>query len=500
MTRVPRRLALLAAATLTATACTSGNAAPASADLLRYAAVGSAATASNDPHGGLGNESDALRFALLYDVLTVAGPDGTTVPRLATTWEPDASQTRWKITLRADATFSDGRTVNAADALYSLRRMQAKTAENYGRMAMFDLDASRTLDASTLELRTRTAFAAVPEALQSATFVVPEGTTDFGTPAPGSGPYRMTGGDAANAVLERNDGWWGTNPPTKRIEIRALADPQARADAVRSGQADVAGSVSPAAAAQAERAGIQVVRRPAVTTYPVVMRLDRAPFDKPQVREAVKLATDRQQLTDTVFGAYGKVGNDLLTPADPSSPQLPQRVRDLDRARALMAEAGYQDGVEVALHTTTAYPGMDSAATLLAQQLAPIGLKVTVKVDPPESFWTKTYAHADFYVSYLGGIGFLDVSRIALRTASPTNETAWNRPDWERDLDAALADPDTARRTHAFGVLQTKLRTEGGYLVWGVGDGLDLSRPGIGGLPTGPGFARLFIDQVRITA
>lgn len=500
MTRLPRRLVLLAVAALTTTACATGSTAPATAELVRYAAVGSAATASNDPHGGLGNESDALRFALLYDVLTVAGPDGATAPRLATAWEPDATLTRWKITLRSDATFADGRKVRAADALFSLRRMQSKAAENYGRMAMFDLDASSAIDESTVELRTRTPFAAVPEALQSATFVVPEGTTDFSTTPSGSGPYRMTGGDPANAALERNDTWWGPKPPTKRIEIRAMADPQARADAVRSGQADVAGSVSPTAAAQGESAGVQVVRRPAVTTYPVVMRLDQAPFDKPEVREAVKLATDRKQLTDTVFGAYGKVGNDLLTPGDPTSPRLAERNRDLDRARALMAQAGYAGGTSVTLHTTTAYPGMDSTATLLSAQLAEIGLKVAVQVDPPESFWTKTYAQAGFYVSYLGGIGFLDVSRIALRAASPTNETAWKNPSWERDLDAALAEPDAAKRAGALGALQATLRDEGGYLVWGVGDGLDLARAGVSGLPTGPGFARLFIDQVRITA
>jgi peptide/nickel transport system substrate-binding protein len=269
---------------------------------------------------------------------------------------------------------------------------------------------------------------------------------------------------------------------------------------VRSGQADVAGSVSPTAAAQASKAGTQVIRRTAVTAYPVVMRLDKAPFDNPRVREAVKLATDRRQLVDSVFGQYGQLGNDLITPADPSSPQLPQPARDLDRAKALMAEAGYGGGTAVTLHTTTAYPGMDATATLLAAQLEPIGLKVSVTVDPPESFWTQTYAQADFYVSYLGGIGFLDVSRIALRAASPTNETAWRNPGWEQALDAALAEADEGRRNQALGVLQQRLRDEGGYLVWGTGDGLDLVRPGVSGLPTGPGFARLFIDQVRATS
>ncbi|MEV5539915.1 ABC transporter substrate-binding protein [Saccharopolyspora shandongensis] len=488
------------ATALVAAGCAANSAPGTSTDTLRYAAVGAPAAASNDPHGGLGNESDAMRFALLYDVLTVPGADGNTQPRLATSWTPDTTQTRWTLALRPDASFTDGRPVRAADVLFSLRRMQDKAAENYGRMAMFDLAASTAVDDHTLNLVTRKPFAEVGRALESATFVVPEGSTDFSNPVAGSGPFRMVGGDAASAVLERNDRWWGPRPPLRRIEVRAMTDPQARADAVAAGQADVAGSVNPATARQSEQDGLQVVHRPAVTVYPVVMRLDRAPFDDPRVREAIKLAVDRKQLVDTVFLGQGTVGNDLLTPADPTAPRSPQRQRDLDRARRLLAEAGHAGGLDLTLRTTTAYPGMDTAATLLADQLKAAGIRVRVQVEPQDTYWTQVYSQADFYVSYLGGIPFLDVARVALLSTSPTNETAWQRPDWDRSFDAALATPDEAGRGAQLGRLQQQVRDEGGYVVWGAGDGLDLARPQVTGLPTGPGFQRLFIDQVRINA
>lgn len=62
---------------------------PVDGGTLRYAVAGSPATAGNDPHGGLGNESDLLRFALTYDVLTIPGRDGEPKPRLATSWKPN---------------------------------------------------------------------------------------------------------------------------------------------------------------------------------------------------------------------------------------------------------------------------------------------------------------------------------------------------------------------------------------------------------------------------
>ncbi|REE95071.1 ABC transporter substrate-binding protein [Thermomonospora umbrina] len=494
--------ALAAALTLVVAGCGSGDDGDAASagQTLRYVAVGAPATAINDPHGGIGNQSDLTRFALLYDVLTKPRPDGTTEPRLATSFEPDESLTTWTVKLRSGVTFTDGKPVRAADVLFSLRRIQQKAAENFGRLQMFDFAESRTVDDQTLELVVTKPYAEVPRALESITFVVPEGTTAFDKPVVGSGPYTMAGGTAQHAILERNDRWWGTRPPTRRIEIRAVLDPQARAQAVISGQADVASSVNPATVRQvANDRRVKVVHRPAVTMYPFVMRLDRKPFDDPRVREAIKLATDRQELLDKVFLGYGKVGNDLLTPADPSSPTgLPQRARDLTRAKVLLEQAGHGDGLSLTLATTTSYPGMDTAATLFARQLARVGITVKVTNEPPDTYWTKVFAKRDFYTGFFGGIPFSDVARVSLLGDAPTNETAWKRPAWDAAFHKAMGVKDDAERRRAFGDLQRELRDEGGYVVWGVGDGLDLASTRVNGLPDGPGFGSVFIERVRL--
>lgn len=470
-------------------------------DTVRYAVPGSPAAATNDPHGLLPGESDLVRMALTYDVLTLPGPDGTTVPRLATAWEPDDTLTRWQITIRDDATFSDGQPVRAADALFSLRRMEEKSAENFGRMSMFNLAASSVVDDTTLELVTNQPYAAVGQALEAFTFVVPEGSTDFaGDAVLGSGPFVPTSSDAQTTVFEHNDDWWGPAPPSRRIEIRALADPQTRAEALLSGQVDLASSVPAAAVQQAEgNDEIQVVRRPGATLYPLVMRMDTEPFDDERVRDAVRLALNRQHLLDTTFLGYGELGNDLITPKDPSSPPgLPQRTRDVDQARSLLAQAGYPDGFEVTLQSTTAYPGMDTAATLIAQHLDDIGIQVDVELSAPDTYFIDVYAQEPFYVSYLGGIPFLDVVRVALTSGSPTNETAWDDPGWTAALDEALANPDESSRRDQLGALQTQLRDEGGYAVWALGDRLDLAAAGLNGLPEGIGAAPAFIDQVQL--
>ncbi|GAB3273454.1 ABC transporter substrate-binding protein [Kineosporia babensis] len=470
------------------------------AETVRYAAPGSPTVATDDPHGLLPGESDIVRMALTYDPLTVPGPDGEAQPRLATSWTPDEKLTTWTIELRDDAVFSDGEPVRAADALFSLRRMEEKAAENFARLRMFDLKKSSAVDENTLELVTTEPYAEVGIALAGATFVVPEGSTDFTgeTPVAGSGPFVPAGGDAQTALFDRNDDWWGPQPPSQHIEVRAIPDPQARADALLAGEVDWAGAVPATAAQTLDKETAALAEIPGSTMYPLTMRTDTKPFDDPLVREAVRLALDRQQLLDTVFLGYGDLGNDLITPADVSSPDLPQREQDLAKAKELMAQAGLADGVDITLYSTTAYAGMDTAATLISEQLAEIGIRAKVELSPPDSYFVDVYGQKPFYLSYLGGIGFLDVVRVALTPGSPSNETAWEDKKWSADLATALAEPDEATRREQLGELQTRLRDEGGYAVWAVSDRLDLTAPGLSGLPQGIGFATAFVDQVKL--
>ena len=488
---------------LAATACGGGEGDQASADsgTLRYAAVGAPAATTHDPHGRVGNESDYLRFAMLYDVLTVTDENGDVRPRLALSWEPvDEDLDRWTVDLRDDAVFSDGEPVTADDVLFSLERIQGKGAENNGRLSMFDLESSSVLDEHTLELVTHRPYAEVGIALASLTFVVPEGSDDIIEPVVGSGPFRLDEHDDTTAVLSRHEGWWGRAPGYDTLRISAVPDPGARADAVASGQADIAGNVSPTSARRYEDDdSVEVVARPGGVNYPLVMDLDSEPFDEPAVREAVKLALDREQLVETVFLGYGEPGADLLNPQEPFAPRAEPVERDLDRARALLEEAGYEDGVELTLHTTNSYPGMEEAATLAAEQLAEVDIDVRIEVGPPDTYWAEVWNVEPFYLNSLGGSGFVDFARMALIADGPINETGWDEPDWDADFDEALATADDDERHALFADLQQRVADSGGYVVWGTGDGIDLAASGVSGLPTGPGFHRLFIDQVEVT-
>ncbi|WP_202919265.1 ABC transporter substrate-binding protein [Saccharothrix deserti] len=495
MLEMSRRTAVGAALLLALGGCATGGATqpggapgtPVDGGTLRYGAVAaSGGTAVTDPHGSLFNESDWVRMGALYDVLTVPGDNGAVLPRLASSWTSEENATRWRFELRTDAVFSDGKPVRAADVLHSLRRIAAKAAQNGGRLGTVDIDKSTADGDHAVVLRTTQPDADLPRTLAGVTFVVPDGVESFENPV-GSGPFTLSTMDGQTAVLARNDKWWGKRPHLDQLEIRGFADPQALAAAVTSGEVDVAANVSPAAAKTAERTGNLVVsRRPGATTYPMLMRLDKAPFDRPEVRRAVKLAVDRQALVDGVLLGYGTTGGDV-----PGGPDVPPPARDITEARRVLSSVG-----SVVLHTTTAYPGMVSAATLLATQLGEAGMKVEVRQHPPETYWTQVYTVEPLAMGYYTDVPFPVWVRQTALSTSAFNETGWKNADFDAEFAAAMAVVDQGQREAQLKELRERMAADGGWLVWGFGDGLDVSSPAVQGLPTSTGFARIFLDGV----
>ncbi|MFD8493751.1 ABC transporter substrate-binding protein [Amycolatopsis sp. NPDC059657] len=433
----------------------------------------------------------------LYDVLVVPGENGAVLPRLATSWSSSDTATRWRFELRTDAVFTNGRPVRAADVLYSLRRIAAKSAANGMRLGTVDVSKSTADGEHAVVLATSQPDAELPRTLAGATFVVPEGAETFERPV-GSGPFRLSKVDSQGVALVRNDRWWGPRPHLDGLEIRGFADPQALSAAVVSGAIDVAANVSPAAAKAAERTGrLTVGSRPAAMGYPLLMRLDKAPFDRPEVRQAVKLAVDRQKLVDTVLLGYGRVGNDAPSPADPSYPaELKPPIQDLPRARALLAAAGYPDGLPVVLNTTTAYPGMVSAATLLADQLSGAGITAEVRQHPPETYWTRVYTVEPLCLGYATDLPFAVWMRQTALSVSSYNETGWKDAASDREFARAMAIENAGERTAVLRGLQERMAGGGGWLVWGSGARLDVANEAVRGLPEGSGLARIFLDSV----
>ncbi|MCG0069355.1 ABC transporter substrate-binding protein [Streptomyces tricolor] len=477
---------------------TGGSGKPRKGGTLRVGALGRAGAVTRDPHGTQANESDYLILSLIYDTLTVPGRTPNTAPRLAARWTPSADLKTWRFTLAKGATFHDGSPVTAKDVVFSLRRLRA-TPAGASRLPGIQARNITAEGTGTVVLVSDYANAELPQLTRLTTFVVPDGTADKDmAEAPGTGPFTLDWFRGGNARLVRNDRWYGGEVHLDAIEVKIFESPQAMASALLAGQIDLASNVGAVAARTAKgRGDIQTVRRPNDMAMPLVLRTADGPFADPKVREALRLAVDREAMVKQVLSGYGSVANDVLGTGDPAyAKDLPQRTRDLARARKLLKEAGFDTSKTYELRTTEDISGLAESATLFASQVREAGVKIKVVKQESAVFWDKTWLKADLYTTYWG----TNDSVVFFASKTMVSDSAQNEAGFrDRAFDAAyrkaIGTADATERARLLKELQRIEYERSGYLLWGMADGIDLAGSAVRGLPTLPGYGRVQLEQ-----
>ncbi|MGV9680157.1 ABC transporter substrate-binding protein [Nocardia sp. NPDC003482] len=496
MTTVTRRQILSAGigfgAALALAACGRGSG---DTGTLRVGALGKISALQQDPHANLSNDSDFLIAALVYDALTVPGANPTVQPRLASSWSADPEQRRWTFTIAEHATFHDGTKVTADDVVWSLRRLREQGGESKVPVARPEDIAADGPDRVVLTAAAPNS--QIPLLVRLMTFTVKQGTTDF-TRAVGSGPFRLESYRQGNARLVRHDGWHGPRPRLDAIEVTMFDSVDALANAALGGQIDLASNVGAIAGRTAAgRGDLQVIRRPDDTAVAIAMRTADGPFADPRVRTALRLAADREALVTQAFSGFGRVADDVLGTGDPQyARDLPRRARDLDRARALLAEARFDTGASYPLVTKEEAPGEAESAKLFAAQARDIGVKLDVVVQDSGTFYDRTWLHAPLYtVNWGTNDSVLFFAAKLMSSSSNRNETAFADPEFDAATAAALAASDPAAYAAACRTVQRIQYERGGYLVWGMADGIDIASSRVRDLPTLGGFGRVQLER-----
>ncbi|WP_434742668.1 ABC transporter substrate-binding protein [Micromonospora sp. SH-82] len=451
---------------------------------LRAVFAGGGANETLDPHlANLFNE--ASRAKAVFDKLADYGSDVSIVPRLASTWEPNTDLTRWRVTLR-EATFHDGRPVRAADVLHSYARITDPKRAFRARasLALLDLRASRAVDDRRIEFALTRPYAEFPNLLAGfGAYVVPEGTDTFDRPV-GSGPFRFESFQPGRSLLlKRYEDHWDGAPYLDELEYLIGNEESARINALLGGQVEYAHDITPTSArTYAGDDRVDVVAMPNSTMQGFTMKVDRPPFDDRDLREAMFLLTDRQQLVDTVLSGAGQVGNDLYGKGyQHYADDIAQRTPDLDRARFLIRRAG-AEGLRVALDTAAVASGFVEAASTFAEQARQVGLTVVPTTGNKDTYWRDILTNGSL-ASYRSGAMPIE-THISQRllTNSTTNATRWTRPDFDALYVRAVSSTDEGARRQAYGDMQRMLHAEGGFLIWGFADFLVATAPRVGGV------------------
>ncbi len=463
--------------------CGGNNPAPAASRKavrsLRIGATDPTKGTGVDPRS-VGQGATTMVLYHLYDVL-MSLDDDKYVYGLAESVEPNADGTKWTIRIRDGARFHDNRPVTAADVAYSLRTLASPPSNRAIVYGDLDLTGMAVRDPRTLEVPLKRPRGDFREGvLVTFSPVFPDGTTDF-TKGIGSGPYRLQGVDGKNVRLTAFDGYRGTPPAIKDLEFIRIDDPAARLNGLKSGQIDYAVAISAVgAAAEKGNPAVQVNRAGVVSANALSFAMNQtiAPFNDPRVRRALRLAVDRDQLVGNALLGLGSTGDDLVGKGLPGyATDVARRARDVAQARQLLQAAGV---TQLTIRAADIVPGMLSATRLFAQQLAEVGVTLTVQQVPVDSFYADLPAlrKVPFQTFYYAN------RPAATHLANVTSQTSFfnvtgTGPDYWKQLGAAQTIVDDARRTDAFLALQRELYDGGGDVLWAYQDQLDASIPGV---------------------
>ncbi len=329
-------------------------------------------------------------LAYPYDQLVEYSPELKPKAMLAASWTTPSDGLSLTMKLRTDVKFQDGSPFDATVVKANLDRALGVPAF---KAAMPTVTSVAVVDAATVKI----AFSAptfnfmdgLATDMRISSMVSPKGLNDpnLGTKPAGSGPYEVVSYNTSGAVFERVASHWDKSSGlAKRIEVSVILDPNARLNAIQSGQVDLA-YVTLDQVPAARSANVKLNEfADTVAVQALKANYSKPAFSNPLVRQAVSKAIDRQMIATIAYGEgtcnptrqiFTKFAGGYLPKAD-TAKALKQ---DVAGAKKLLAEAGATN-LALTLILPTGNTSLTNAAQLVQQQLAAVGIKVTINPLP----------------------------------------------------------------------------------------------------------------------
>ena len=463
----------------------SAAAGPKKGGSLRVGIVGGSAKDTADPHKASFEPDIAIQYCM-YDGLTAFDDNAQVANHLAEEITPNADGSVWTCRLKPDLTWQDGKPVTADDVVYSFERIVDPKDPKTAVASLTGLSPGGTvkIDDLTVEFRMDPPNVLLPEGLAfRGSQLVP---VDFDPKNPiGCGPFKLTGfRPGEQFTFAPFAEYWDGSPWVDDLTLVEFADETARVNALSSGEMEAISQLPMTQASVIEgTSGLMLLNAETGAWRPFTMRIDVKPFSDVRVRQAFRLIVDRQQMVDQAYNGFGAIGNDMYARYDPGTPDLPQRMQDLEQAKSLLKQAGYE-GLAVELVTSAGALGADevAAAQVFAEQAKGAGVTVNVKKTDSGVFYGEDYLSWPFAQDFWYTRNYLSQAGQATMPGAPYNETHWKNDKWLAIVKEAFGTVDEAKRNELIGQAQEIEFNEGGYIIWAWRNQVDAYSDKIAGL------------------
>ena len=433
-----------------------------------------------DP-GVVGAMSSYLIIEQVYDTLVEYDGNMGIVPALAESWDVSDDNLEIVFNLNQGVLFHSGEELTAEDVKFTFDRIKDPDTGS-PRMGVFEnLDSVEAVDDYTVKFTFNTPmgpfFAHLASPAQS---IVQAGSTidELQTTMNGTGPFIMTSYEPKNKiVLEKNENFWMDGLPyLDGVEIRFIEDETAATNAFMTENVDLLQFVATKDMEMLEAID-GVVSTPLTTSCQwnyTGINTTREPFTDPNVRYAMALAKDRGSLIDTVYFGYGTPVTGDITPdwtGGNSGREYFSPEPDVEKAKQLLADAGYPDGFDTTIKVSAQYPWHLAAAEMYQADLAKIGVNAELITMEWGAFLDDVFGNQDFDLQHIGWGGpFVDPDEFLypeFHSGEAWNPQGFNDPEVDQLLEDGRNTLDPEKREEIYFEVQ-KLIAERAPVVAGV--------------------------------
>jgi len=367
----------------------------------------------------------------------------------------------WEVKLREGVKFHNGEDFDAESVKFSIERIIDPATKSPQLPSLSAIDRVEIIDPHTVHIITKTPYPVLPGRLTLAMvpprYIREQGEQYFAEHPVGTGPYTFVSWTKDEAiVLAANDAYWRGSPAIKQVTFRPIPENATRLAELQTGAVDLIVNVPPHQAADLDAgADTKVVKTPSGRFIFLQLAADSdGPLADPRVRQALNCAIDVPGIIDSILAGNGYRSTQPLTSLDFGfNPDLAGYAYNPERARQLLAEAGYPDGLTLDLDVPNGRYVMDKeVAQAVAGQLAAVGVDVNLNVNEWGMHISKILEHkmtGAFLIGWGTTLFDADATLFPLFRSGQRN-SYYGDPETDCLLDAGRATLDSAARADLY--------------------------------------------------
>jgi len=349
----------------------------------------------------------------VYNTLIRYDTDLKAHPELAESWGFSKDGRTLEFKLRQGVQFHNGREFTAEDVVWNLTRTQDKKVAAHARPLALAITRADAPDKHRVVLHFERPTPAILDLFDTLYIVAKEAEPDLKQKGIGTGPFQVVSWSPGDkAIFKRFPGYFRKGMPyLDEVVLQQVPDAAALVVNLEAGALDMVDDLPPRDAVRLrDHPKVRVVQTfPGSIVFDIMLNVTRPPFDKKKVRQAISLAVDRKRFVDTVLVGIGEPW------CQPFPRQSLGYVPDLgtahcefnlERAKRLIAEAGYPSGFEAVLHISTGtFPLTRQLAQILQSDLAKIGVRLTIRDVEPAKYREVTWGEKEKFAIVLHAFG-----------------------------------------------------------------------------------------------